>query len=69
MDMPARQSFIVQMLGRREDLTNAIALNSTMVNGARLIGPAVGRQYCAIGGLRRKTHAGRGLSSLQSSAE
>jgi MFS family permease len=41
LDMPARQSFIVQMLGRREDLTNAIALNSTMVNGARLVGPAV----------------------------
>ena len=39
-DMPARQSFVVQMIERREDLGNAIALNSSMVNGARLIGPA-----------------------------
>ena len=41
LDMPARQSFLVQMLDRREDLTNAIALNSSMVNGARLIGPSI----------------------------
>lgn len=41
MDVPARQSFIVQMLDRREDLTNAIALNSSMFNGARLIGPSI----------------------------
>ncbi len=41
LDVPARQSFLVQMLDRREDLTNAIALNSSMVNGARLIGPSV----------------------------
>ena len=41
LDMPARQSFLVQMLDRREDLTNAIALNSSMVNAARLIGPSV----------------------------
>jgi len=40
-DVPARQSFLVQMLDRREDLTNAIALNSSMVNGARLIGPSI----------------------------
>jgi len=39
-DIPARQSFIVEMVGR-EDLINAIALNSSMVNGARLVGPAV----------------------------
>src|SRR5471032_1161107 len=39
-DIPARQSFIVEMVGR-EDLTNAIALNSSMVNGARVVGPAV----------------------------
>lgn len=39
-DIPARQSFIVEMVGR-EDLVNAIALNSSMVNGARLVGPAV----------------------------
>jgi MFS family permease len=41
-DMPARQSFVVQMVEHREDLSNAIALNSSMVNVARLIGPAVG---------------------------
>ena len=41
-DMPARQSFVIQMVGRaREDLGNAIALNSSMVNVARLVGPAV----------------------------
>jgi MFS family permease len=39
-DMPARQSFIVDMVGR-EDLMNAIALNSSMFNGARIIGPAI----------------------------
>ena len=38
-DMPARQSFMVKMVGRKEDLGNAIALNSSMVNVARLIGP------------------------------
>jgi MFS family permease len=40
-DMPGRQAFLVEMVPRREDLGNAIALNSTMVHGARLIGPAV----------------------------
>jgi len=40
-DFPARQSFLVQMINGREDLGNAIALNSTMVNGARLLGPAL----------------------------
>jgi MFS family permease len=39
-DIPARQSFLVDMVGK-EDLMNAIALNSTMFNGARIIGPAV----------------------------
>ena len=39
-DIPARQSFVVDMVGR-EDLPNAIALNSSMVNGARVVGPAV----------------------------
>src|SRR6185437_9556007 len=39
-DIPARQSFLVEMVGR-EDLMNAIALNSSMFNGARIIGPAV----------------------------
>src|SRR3984957_19830657 len=40
-DMPARQSFLVQMVDDRTDLTNAIAINSSMANGARLIGPAI----------------------------
>ena len=40
-DMPARQAFTVQMVEDRADLGNAIALNSSMVNLARLIGPAL----------------------------
>jgi MFS family permease len=40
-DGPARQAFVVDMVGR-EDLTNAIALNSMMFNSARVIGPALG---------------------------
>ncbi|HEY4837022.1 MAG TPA: MFS transporter, partial [Candidatus Acidoferrales bacterium] len=39
-DIPARQSFLVEMVGR-EDLMNAIALNSSMFNGARVVGPAI----------------------------
>jgi MFS family permease len=39
-DLPTRQAFVADMVGR-EDLINAIALNSTMFNGARMIGPAV----------------------------
>ena len=41
-DMPARQSFVIEMVESRDDLPNAIALNSSLVNGARLIGPSVG---------------------------
>ena len=41
-DMPARQAFVVEMVERREDLANAIALNSSMVNAARLLGPSIG---------------------------
>ena len=40
-DMPARQSFLVQMIEDRNDLSNAIAINSSMVNAARLVGPAI----------------------------
>ena len=40
-DIPARQSFLLEMVQNREDLPNAIALNSSMFNGARLIGPAL----------------------------
>lgn len=39
-DMPARQAFMVEMTSR-EDLMNAISLNSSMVNGARVIGPSI----------------------------
>src|ERR1019366_8157009 len=39
-DVPARQSFLIDMVGR-EDLLNAIALNATMFNGARVAGPAI----------------------------
>jgi MFS family permease len=40
-DMPARQSFISEMVGERDDLGNAIALNSSIVNIARLLGPSI----------------------------
>jgi MFS family permease len=40
-DMPARQAFVVDMVEKREDLSNAIALNSSMVNAARLLGPSL----------------------------
>jgi len=40
-DITARQSFVVDMIEDKEDLGNAIALNSSMVNGARLVGPSV----------------------------
>jgi MFS family permease len=48
-DIPARQAFLVDMVGR-DDLMNAIALNSSMVNGARIVGPAVaGILVAAVG--------------------
>jgi MFS family permease len=48
-DIPARQSFLVQLVGR-DDLMNAIALNSSMFNGARILGPAIaGILVAAIG--------------------
>ena len=40
-DMPGRQSFLSQMVEDRDDLSNAIAINSSMANGARLLGPAI----------------------------
>ena len=49
-DVPARQAFVVEMVEGPEDLPNAIALNSSMVNGARLVGPAVaGVLVAAVG--------------------
>jgi MFS family permease len=40
-DIPARQAFLVEVVENRDDLPNAIALNSSMFNGARLVGPAI----------------------------
>ena len=49
-DMPARQSFVVEMVEKKEDLGNAIAMNSTMFNGARLFGPSLaGVLIAAVG--------------------
>jgi MFS family permease len=41
VDMPARQAFVVEMVGH-DDIANAIALNSAVFNGARIVGPAIG---------------------------
>jgi MFS family permease len=49
-DTPARQAFVVDMVEDRADLPNAIALNSSMVNGARLIGPSVAGVLIAVAG-------------------
>jgi MFS family permease len=49
-DIPVRQSFTVDMIDDREDLSNAIALNSSMVNAARLIGPSIGGILIALFG-------------------
>jgi len=48
-DVPIRQAFIVQMVGK-EDLANAIALNSSMFNGARVVGPAIAGLTVAVVG-------------------
>lgn len=49
-DMPTRQSFMVEMIDDKQDLGNAIALNSSMVNVARLIGPSIaGLLIAAVG--------------------
>ena len=49
-DMPTRQAFVVEMVEKREDLGNAIALNSSMVNVARLLGPSVAGLLVALAG-------------------
>ena len=41
-ETPARQAFVVAMIDDPADLSNAIALNSSMVNGSRIVGPAIG---------------------------
>ncbi len=50
LDVPARQSFVVDMVEKKEDLGNAIALNSFMFNFARIIGPSVSGIIIGIGG-------------------
>jgi MFS family permease len=55
-DVPARQSLVIKMVDNKHDLGNAIALNSSMVNAARLIGPSIagvliayfGEGYCFL---------------------
>lgn len=49
-DTPARQAFVVQMVEDRADLPNAIALNSSMFNGSRIVGPAIGGALLAATG-------------------
>lgn len=49
-DMPARQAFLVTMIEDKEDLSNAIALNSSMFNAARLIGPSIAGLVIASSG-------------------
>lgn len=50
IDTPARQSLVVELVEDRADLPNAIALNSSMVNGARIVGPAIGGALIAAVG-------------------
>jgi MFS family permease len=47
-DMPGRQAFMVQMVEDRRDLSNAIAINSSMVNMARLVGPSLAGMLIAV---------------------
>ncbi|MFZ3216216.1 MAG: MFS transporter [Candidatus Acidiferrales bacterium] len=49
-DMPGRQAFLVEMVGDKQDLGNAIALNSSMVNMARLVGPSLAGVIIAVSG-------------------
>ena len=49
-DMPARQAFLPTMISDREDLANAIAMNSSMFNAARLIGPSIAGFMIATAG-------------------
>jgi MFS family permease len=49
-DTPARQAFVVEMVEDRSLLSNAIALNSTMVNASRIIGPSIGGVLIALAG-------------------
>ena len=50
VDMPPRQSFVVEMVEGKEDLTSAIGLNSAIHNGARTLGPAIAGVVIAVRG-------------------
>jgi len=50
LDMPARSAFVVELVGR-EDLPNAVALNSTLLNLTRIVGPGLGGVLIAAGGV------------------
>jgi MFS family permease len=50
VDTPVRQSFVVEMIGKKEDLSNAIALNSILINIARLLGPTIAGILVALVG-------------------
>jgi len=49
-DVPSRHSFVIEMVEKKEDLGNAIALNSMMFNGARIIGPSIAGLILATAG-------------------
>ncbi|MCX6333047.1 MAG: MFS transporter [Bacteroidia bacterium] len=49
-DVPSRHSFVIEMIEKKEDLGNAIALNSLMFNGARIIGPSIAGLMLATAG-------------------
>ena len=68
VDMPVRQSFGIEMVGR-EDLTNAVALDSAMFNGARVIGPGHRRpRQSRTGGHRAGVLCSTPLASSRSSS-
>ena len=50
LETPTRQSIFVQLIDRREDLPNAIAMNSLLMNGTRLVGPSLGGVLVALHG-------------------
>lgn len=50
VDIPVRQAFLIEMVGSKEDLANAIALNSSVFNAARLVGPAIAGFLIGISG-------------------
>ena len=49
-EIPARQSFVIEMIEEKEELSNAIALNSSLVNLARLLGPSLAGMIIAVAG-------------------